>query len=419
MSKTLIFQGKITYLSNHWYENLIFPLVQVKKLLQTIYNFLLHLIWSELIYGKKLDNEVAQLIAFIFFCILSIFAYYLQDYIQIVLIISFLIWYLDCWVAKQQYYKNKKINISVSTIDDNEIVCSLNLPQHDTQSIFAKFNKQEVSHLMIVQQSIIGGAFEESLDKVWQIEIYLYNGKHFVVDEHKFIHQALQSAQKFANNLNVEIIVKGSQGNNQYVEQVLEKDTLSYLLKQQAIGVKCYRNPQKWHIYTQWNWTNAWQFTKQIFQKVGFLIFLLIMAGFMVQFGELLNSIILVFQGKDVIISLPSLLSWFNLNWNWRDILELAIASGVIIYQGWQLSRVKHIYLTKHYLTFAVDNQVIDKLRISDIKTSFVFNQSEPEVLIMGSNKTISISYFQMKKSAQLFWSYLDEGINFFIGLEN
>lgn len=414
MSKTLIFQGKVTYLSNHWYENLIFPLVQVKKLLQTLYNFLLHLIWSELIYGKKLDNEIAQLVGFIFFCLFSLFAYYLQDYIQILLIISFLIWYLDRWVAKQQYYKNNKIDISVWTINDDEITCSLTLPGHDTQSIFAKFNQQEIHYLGIAQNSIIGGAFEESWDKVWQTEIYLYNGKHFLIDEHQFIHQAIQSAQKLANNLNVEIIVKESQGNDQYVEQILEKEVFPNLLKKQNLGVKCYRNPQKWHIYTQWHWTNSWQLIKQIFQKAGFLIFLLIMAGFMIQFGELLHNIILIFQGKDVTIYFPSPLSWFNLNWNWRNLLELAIALGVILYQGWQLSRVKHIYLNKHYLTFAVDNQVIDKLRISDIKTSLVFHQSDPELLIIGSHKTIQISYFQSEHSARVFWHYLDEGINFF-----
>ena len=414
MSKTLIFQGKVTYLSNHWYENLIFPLVQVKKLLQTLYDFLVHLIWSELIYGKKLDHEIAQLIAFIFFCLLSLFAYYFQDYIQIILLTSFVIWYLDFWVAKQQFYKNNKIDISVFTIDNNEIVCSLNLPKHDTQSIFAKFNATEVDYLGIVRNSLVGGAFEESLAQVWQTEIYLHNGKHFVIDEHKFIHQAIQSAQKLANNLSVEMIVKESQGNNRHVEQILEKDLSSSLLKKQTIGVKCYRNPQKWHIYTRWHWTNSWQLIKQIFQKAGFLIFLLIMTGFLIQFGELLDNIILVFQGKGVTNYFPSPLSWLNLNWNWRNLLELAIAVGVIIYQGWQLSRVKHIYLTKHYLTFAVDNKVIEKLRISDIKTSLVFYQSDPEVLILGSNQTIPISYFQSENSAQVFWHYLDEGINFF-----
>ncbi len=69
MSKKIIFQGTTTYLSEHWYAKIISPLVQVKKLLQAIYEFLLHLIWSELIFGKKLDNELDSLLAFIVFCL--------------------------------------------------------------------------------------------------------------------------------------------------------------------------------------------------------------------------------------------------------------------------------------------------------------------------------------------------------------
>lgn len=139
MSKILIFQGKVAYLSNHWYENLIFPLVQVKKLLQTIYNFLRHLIWSELIYGQKLDNEIAHLVAFLSFCIFSIFTYYLEDYTQLILIASFFIWYLDLWFAKQQYYQNHKIDISIYEVASEKIICSLCLPQSHTQSIFSSF----------------------------------------------------------------------------------------------------------------------------------------------------------------------------------------------------------------------------------------------------------------------------------------
>ncbi len=90
MSNKLIFQGTTSYLSEHWYAKIISPLIQVKKLLQSVYEFLLHIIWSELIYGKKLDNELDSLLAFIVFCLLSLLGYYLRDYIQLILIIFLL-----------------------------------------------------------------------------------------------------------------------------------------------------------------------------------------------------------------------------------------------------------------------------------------------------------------------------------------
>lgn len=160
MPNRLIFQGTTTYLSEHWYAKIISPLVEVKKLLQAIYQFLLHLIWSEFIYGKQLENEIESLVAFLVFYLLSLLGYYLRDYIQIILIIFFLIWYLDCWFAKYQYFqKNYKIDIFIYEIDLSKIICCLSLPHTQTQSIFASFSPQEVSHIAIEKSPLLGGAF--------------------------------------------------------------------------------------------------------------------------------------------------------------------------------------------------------------------------------------------------------------------
>ena len=219
MPNRLIFQGTTTYLSEHWYAKIISPLVEVKKLLQAIYQFLLHLIWSEFIYGKQLENEIESLVAFLVFCLLSLLGYYLRDYIQIILIIFFLIWYLDCWFAKHQYFqKNYKIDIFIYEIDLSKIICCLSLPHTQNQSIFASFSPQEVSYIAIEKSPLLGGAFQEFLDEVWQIEVYLFNGKHFVIDENLIVNESLLTAKKLANYFKVDIIFTHSEGNNSYVE---------------------------------------------------------------------------------------------------------------------------------------------------------------------------------------------------------
>jgi hypothetical protein len=413
MSRNLIFQGKTTYLSYHWYSHFIFPLVQVKKLLQTIYQFLLNLIWSDLIYGKKLDNEIANLFAFLLFCVLSLITYHFSDYISLVLVFSFFIWYLDCWIAKRQYYqKNHKIDIFIYEVDLQQIICCLCLPKHHIQSIFTSFSKDEISYIGLTKSPLLGGAFQEVLDEVWQTEIYLFNGKHFVIDEHLLINDAMLTAKQLANSFKSEIIFTHSQGHSSYVEQELPSLSLSYL-QQKDIGIQCQKSSTKWHIYTQWKWSNSWIFIKTLFEKAGFLLFLIFMTGFMIQFGELLNNIILDLTGSDIIIY-PDPRKWLIFNWSWRNILELVLFLGIFIYQGWQLSRVKHIYITRYSLKFAIDNQVIDKIKISDIKTSFLINNTEPEIFIIGDNKAINITSFQQQKSAQVFWAYLDESINNF-----
>ncbi|MDJ0597677.1 MAG: hypothetical protein QNJ37_02365 [Crocosphaera sp.] len=415
MSKKLIFQGTITYLSEHWYAKIISPLVQVKKLLQAIYEFLLHLIWSELIYGKKLDNEFDSLVAFIIFCIFSLISYYCRDYIQLILIIFIVIWYLDCWFAKYQYsQENHKIDVFVYEIDINKIICCLSLPKTKTQSIFASFTSKEVSHISMTKSSLLGGAFQTVLDEVWQTEIYLCNGKHFVIDENLLAHESLLTAKKLANYFKIDVIFSHSQGNNSYVEQQLNQQFLDHLKNQNSEGVKYQKNLRKGHIYTKWQWSNTWNFLKMLFEKVGFLLFIIIMSGFMIKLGELLHNIILVINGKDRIIYLSSPLQWLLPNWHWRNILELVLVLGIFIYQGWQLSRVKHIYITQYYLKFLIDNKMIDKIKTSDIEASLLINNTHSDILIIGENKVINIASFQQEKLAQIFWAYLDEAINKF-----
>ncbi|MDJ0661587.1 MAG: hypothetical protein QNJ42_19190 [Crocosphaera sp.] len=415
MSKKLIFQGTTTYLSDHWYAKLIFPLVEVKKLLQTIYEFLLHLMWSELIYGKKLDNELDSLIAFIIFCIFSLISYYFRDYIQLILIIFLVIWYLDCWFAKHQYFqKNHKINIYIYEVDISKIICCLSLPHTQTQSIFASFTSEEVSHISLMKAPLLGGAFQEVLDEVWQTEIYLHNGKHFVIDENLLAHESLLTAKQLANYFKVNIIFNHSQGNNSYVEQQLDQRFLSHLINQNSGIVKYENKSRKIHIYTQWKWSNTSSFLKVLFKKVGFLLFLVIISGFMIKFGGVLQNIIAVIGGQETIIYFSSPLQWFLPNWHWRNLLEVGLVLGIFIYQGWQLSRVKHIYITQHYLKFLIDNKVVDKIRTSEIEASFLIRNYHTEILIIGQNKVININSFQQEKLAQIFWAYLNEGINHF-----
>ncbi len=266
----------------------------------------------------------------------------------------------------------------------------------------------------MLKSPLLGGAFQEVLDEVWQTEIYLCNGKHFVIDEKLLPHESLLTAKKLANYFKVDIIFSYSQGNNAYVEQEIDKRMLANFVNNNSGGVKYQKNLRKQHIYTQWQWSNTWNFLKMLFEKAGFLLFIIIMSGFMINLGELLHNIILVMRGKDNIIYLSSPLGWLLPNWHWRNILELVLVLGVFVYQGWQLSRVKHIYITPHYLKFFIDNKMIDKLKTSEIEASFILRNNHPEILIIGKNKVLDITNFQQEKLAQLFWTYLNEAINHF-----
>ena len=118
------------------------------------------------------------------------------------------------------------------------------------------------------------------------------------------------TAKKLANYFKVDIIFTHSKGNNSYVEQELESRTFANIINQNSVGVKCQKKSKKIHIYTQWRWSNTWNFLKMLFEKAGFLLFIIIMSGFMIKLGGLLDNIISVIRGKDDIIYLSSPLVW-------------------------------------------------------------------------------------------------------------
>ncbi len=147
MYKTKIFQGQIIYLRSSWYSQLIYPLVLVKNLFQSIYNFLLHLIWQELIQGKKVDSEIASLIAFIVFCCISILVYHAEAYSEIILIGSLIIWYLDQLISRHQYYQgNNKINVTLYSVAKDKILLTL---KNSLKTQEYRFLVTEVDHISI------------------------------------------------------------------------------------------------------------------------------------------------------------------------------------------------------------------------------------------------------------------------------
>ena len=129
MSDPLLFQGKSIYPQKSVYAILIFPVVQLKKLFQSLYSFLLKVMWAELIEGKKKDNELVGLFLFVMFLILSWLSYVSKAYFSIFFILFFIIWCLDYNFAKSEYRKGK-YNVSVKITDKGEenLLWSLILP---------------------------------------------------------------------------------------------------------------------------------------------------------------------------------------------------------------------------------------------------------------------------------------------------
>jgi hypothetical protein len=406
MSDPLLFQGKSIYPQKSVYAILIFPLVWLKKLFQSLYSFLLKVMWAELIEGKKKDNELAGLFLFVIFLMLSWLSYLSKAYFPIIFTLFFIIWCLDYNFAKSEYRKGKyTIPIKITDKGEERLLWSFALPHQ--KPLQSELNWGQIRALMIDHRSIYGGSFQEKIGNVWQISLQGFDGSEWVIDEEKTVTQAFNQVRIFTQWIDVPIIFRGSRGHNNYAEYPLDPDIIKFLDSTKP-GIEVQTNQQKWHIYSVWRLRHSWALFKQIFQDSGFILFLLVMSKVMLICGQIIDGVIKGFQGNVVILEVPNHL--FS-QWTFFPFL---IAIALMVYKGWQLSRVKHSYLDQNFFKVAIDNQVMGKLNTAEIKAVLFLANPDSEILILTAKEAIIIPKLQTEEDSQLYLHYLQQGIEYF-----
>jgi hypothetical protein len=406
MSDPLLFQGKSIYPQKSVYAILIFPLVWLKKLFQSLYSFLLKVMWAELIEGKKKDNELAGLFLFVIFLILSWLSYLSKVYFPIIFTLFLIVWFLDYNFAKSEYRKGKyTIPIKITDKGEERLLWNFALPHQ--KPLQTELSWGQIRALVIDHRFIYGGSFEEKIGNVWQISLQGFDGSEWVIDEEKTVTQAFNQVRIFTQWIDVPIIFRGSHGQNNYAEYPLDADIIKFLNTAKS-GVQVQTNQQKWHIHSLWRLRHSWALIKQIFQDSGFILFLLVMSKVMLICGQIIDGVIKGFQGNVVILEFPN-----NL-FSPSTLFPLLIAIAIMVYKGWQLSRVKHTYLDQNVLKVAIDNQVIGKLNTAEIKAVLLLANPESEILILTPKEAIIMPKLQTEEDSQLYLHYLQQGIEYF-----
>jgi hypothetical protein len=413
--KKIIFQGQVFYPKQNLYASLIFPIVQVKKFFQLLYDSLLKIIWEELIYGKKIGNELVDFVIFFVFAFLSLAFYYLVNYLPILLIVSVLIWWIDYGLAKQQYLKDSP-QVSVTLTPENEDLIYWSISFPNNTPIQSEFTLNQIKEISLVNRPVYGGAFQELVAKIWQVQLLFYDGSDLLIDEQKEVIDALKTAKHLAVYFQVPITFTGSGGKGLYAAQLLNLDSLNPPTNSKQKSIKCHKNSQKWHIYSQWRLSNSWLLFKQIIQESGFLLFVIIMMRIMVLFGQLVYYLILLFT-QDNSSRILLQLNAPSLAWQGKQMIAFFIAIALMIFKGWQLSRRKHIYLDKYYLRFFVDNQKLGKIKTEEIEANLLLLNPQPEILIFSPNQAIRIKNFQQQEEAEALLLSLNEALQYFQNL--
>ncbi len=381
----MYFRGSVYHPQPTLFSRLISPFAQIKKLFQKIYDFILSSIWRELISGKTIENEIANLILFVIFCLFSIAIFYLQAYRILLLILFFSLWLIDRAIAQNYYQKARNKFLISFQITENKLYFREYLPKGQTVDL--EFNREQIKECAIVPRMLRSDGFQAEIKQSWQVILFLQDDTDLRVDEQTSPENALTQAKKIATLLEIPIIFLESEGNHPYADH-----ELSTIAKQNTNTIKLERKNNKYHLYSQWRLRDSWQLLKQIFVKSGFLIFVILMTDFMVGWGAVLDDFITpFFNQQPTVINLPNINNWFPPRFDLESYLEIGLAAGIMIVQGAKISRTQHIYLDQSRLNYYVGRQKQGQMKTSEIEAVILMAEPDLRVLIFGDDQTLTI----------------------------
>ena len=380
------FRGYIYYPPARVLGQLLFPLAQVKKLFVKIYDFILNSIWSELISGETIDSELVNLLLFFIFCGLSWLFFQFQSYREVIIVCFLILWILDKQISQFDHQKIKNwLPVVINLDNDNLIIKSM---RFGSEVVYLEYNKAEITSSAIAPRLILSHGFQSEIAVTWQTILILSNGAEIIINETKRPETALRRLKPLASQLEIPIKYVDSEGYHNYAMSDLNWEKND---KINAVKVEEKKN-NTWHIYSQWRWQDSWQLLKQILQRSGFFIFVLMMSHFMVNFGGFINSLL---GSQTLFLDFSYFGQGLIPNFGITIYLELLITIGIIIFEGLIISKSKHIYLDQSSLKYVISHKKQAQLSKEAMEAVLFLPQPTPRVLILGDKQAITIKNLQ------------------------
>ncbi|MEG3437187.1 hypothetical protein V0288_08655 [Pannus brasiliensis CCIBt3594] len=407
MSETPIFTGQILNPTLNLYARFLFPLVQIQKTYKTLYNFLLKLIWDELIHNRKVKNEFASLVLFVAFWISALLTYRIKIYLPILLSLFFILWFIDYYTARKKYVTGKYYT-PVTLLKDDEDKITWSRKASSKKLLKSEFIAGQVAGIAIDREIVYGGAFQEKFGKVWQIELRFWDGSDLIVHEDADARKIFQKARELGDLFAANVFFSSSQGYGKYSEEDLG---ISAFIDDSSL--RSIRKKDKIHLITRWRWKNNRSLFGKILQDSGFFLFAILMTNFMANLGQVLDAIIAAnnSRGEETTIYFPDIFKGVLYGHSPLGFATLFLALGWMIYRGWRLSRAKHVTIDKYEVKYAIDNRRIDRLKTGTIEAVLLVQKPELAILIIGRDRTIVLEPFQRLEDCQAFLTALERAI--------
>ncbi|MBE9176409.1 hypothetical protein IQ225_15770 [Synechocystis salina LEGE 06155] len=410
-----VYTGTILYPSPSPYALAISPLVQLKKIFQSLYTSLLKIMWQELWAGEVQNNEAFNLILFLIFLLLAWLTFSFRTASQWLFTLFFIFWFIDNSVSQRNFQRGHYIRrVYLRLNRAGNLSWQLQLPQSPRLSM--EFNPGQVQAIGVRRREIRGGAFQDKLATVWQGQLLLYDGSDWIFEEDQDLDRVLEAIAVIQGLLGEPVPVgfEGSHGLGTYALNPITAQEEARLL-QQGKGVRVKRTERKWQIFSRWSWGDSWLLIQQIFRESGFLLFVMLMMGFMVQLGAILDGFRRAFAGEMVYVEIPTNFGLIMPWQDWRIALPLLLAIAIMIYRGWCLSRIKYCAVDQHFVRANLDNHPLGKVPTDAVEAVLTVGQEKPEILVLTATHSLVIPSFQRLEEALTYTCVLSKAINAFV----
>ena len=396
----------------------IWPIVQVKKLVQVFFDKVLEMISSELMGHSQELSQGGQIFGFLVLSVFSLVMHTFQEYDDLIFLSLLAIWCLDYILAKGAFKQgNRSGRVLLRSVENDRMVWRME--GDDDEPLEVMFKREELDQISISRVPILGGAFQEAVGMSWRIALVLEDGDTLLLGEKRVFGKAMQRAKELADRLNIPLKFLDSVGRSELAQEASEANESPAKSKKEhppAGKIHTTEKNGKFEVSSAWSQRNFVLLLNRMVRESGFLLFVLIVTGVMIRFGGLLKFLIgrftgLAAQAPPIDLNFRSILAAFKPKGELLDLLEIAFAIAVMIFYGWRMSRKRRLSIDRHLVKFAVGDAATEALKTDRVDFPLFVPGSEPFILLTDRSRAIIIDGLQTEEEYRAWISKIEEGL--------
>jgi hypothetical protein len=407
------FRGNFPDIGTGIYVILIAPIAIFKQFMTQLYDLIVHMIWSTTTQGRTYE-QFAILLALVIFCLLSLLSYCFRNYDGLLIIGSFLVWFLDYLFTQSEYlYGKKRVSILLTAQANGN--CIWQQRSSTGKSRWVNFQIRDIKQVLIVQTPIVGGAFQTLGATAWQVKIiFCRDDSELLIYQEETAAKAFQKSKELASYFEVSLVFAHSQGQGCYAADSLDLHQLRQTRNfPQTIRVRS--SAHQWRINSHWHLSSSWLLLCQIIEQSGFLLFVVVIINLMICVGKVQWAAIAILSKQASLNAIDltyfNIPSWLMADFDWFTVGEFVLAVIIMVFKGAELSQEEHLCVTRRNTQFFLNHQKIAEIPTSQIEATLFIQQPQPMILIVGDMKAIEIPGLQQEIEFRAMLLKLDDAI--------